>query len=343
MANVPTNIELTEEQKAQIPAWVDKWVQEGYRTDPIDLDAFKGAAVRCYKYMGLGAPRVELVASPGEAIRRVPEIRSHWSNYVGGQFWVSWPAYTSFYRQVCKVSLGEDLDGREEAYRLYLTNSCLSWTFEQAVFVCQRPVQIHSIVLPDQRRVAHADERPAIVWEDGWAVYALRGVYLPPWVVLTPAEKLSGKRLLDLQNVEQRARFVAKVGIEKVCRDLGADVLDSFEHPADPKDWKVFARDWPHGESIWRGYELLRLKLGDRDERERPYLKMLNPSVPGVYHIEGVPPGTTTVRQALQARKPQRMREIPVSPDGEHWTQQGDVYLWPEGAESLREFPDQMT
>ena len=46
-------------------------------------------------------------------------------------------------------------------------------------------------------------------------------------------------------------------------------------------------------------YELVLLNLGDN--RERPYLKMKNPSI-GVWHLEGVPPGTKTVKAALEWR-----------------------------------------
>ena len=46
-------------------------------------------------------------------------------------------------------------------------------------------------------------------------------------------------------------------------------------------------------------YELLLLDLGDK--RNRPYLKMLNPSI-GTWHVEGVHPDCATVEQALNWR-----------------------------------------
>ncbi len=49
----------------------------------------------------------------------------------------------------------------------------------------------------------------------------------------------------------------------------------------------------------WGLYDLILLDLGDN--RERPYLKMLNPSTE-TYHIEGVPPVCKTVKSALMWR-----------------------------------------
>lgn len=46
----------------------------------------------------------------------------------------------------------------------------------------------------------------------------------------------------------------------------------------------------------YKSYELILLDMGDK--RDRPYLKMVNPSI-GVTHIEGVPKGTKTVKEAI--------------------------------------------
>ena len=32
-------------------------------------------------------------------------VRDLWSSYIGGSFWASWPAFTSFFREVCGVEL----------------------------------------------------------------------------------------------------------------------------------------------------------------------------------------------------------------------------------------------
>ncbi len=57
-------IELTEEQNAAIPAWVEKWIAEGLRTDEMDLGKFTAAAKKCYDFAGIPFPKVIQVQSP---------------------------------------------------------------------------------------------------------------------------------------------------------------------------------------------------------------------------------------------------------------------------------------
>jgi len=66
--------------------------------------------------------------------------------------------------------------------------------------------------------------------------------------------------------------------------------------------------------------------------------------VPELWHIEGVPKKTCkTVAEALHSRKPDKMRSIPVAETGEDWWQQGDVYVWPRKAKSLKPYPKILT
>jgi hypothetical protein len=71
-----------------------------------------------------------------------------------------------------------------------------------------------------------------------------------------------------------------------VCQKLGSKILD-----------KKY------------GYELITLDLGDG--RNRPYLKMLNPST-GTYHLEGIEPTINTVDRALAWRNGVENYESPL-------------------------------
>ena len=93
---------------------------------------------------------------------------------------------------------------------------------------------------------------------------------------MTPYEKLDALQTLKEKNAEVRREGIRKIGIERVCQKLKTKTLD-----------------------IDGDYELMLLDLGDN--RERPYLKMRNPSI-GVYHIEGVAPNIKTVDEALNWR-----------------------------------------
>jgi len=121
----------------------------------------------------------------------------------------------------------------------------------------------------------HSDGSPAIHY-NGFDVYALNGVSVPEWLVMQKWNEIDCKKILAEQNAEVRREIVRKVGIERVCSELDAKCIDKIGD-----------------------YELLILNLGD--DRKRPYLKMLNPSV-GTYHIEGVHPDCQTVEAALNFR-----------------------------------------
>lgn len=173
---------------------------------------------------------------------------------------------------------------------LNLCENCSWWIpCEEEVFVSENPDEAHfrfneydeqRIVIP----VLHRDGGPALLYPDGFAVYALNGVRVSKKIAITPHAELDPRLILPETHAEARREIVRKIGIERVCRDLQAQVIDR------------------QGD-----YELLILDIGDG--RKRPYLKMKNPSI-GVYHIEGVLPGITTVKRALEWRN--GTREVPI-------------------------------
>jgi len=105
---------------------------------------------------------------------------------------------------------------------------------------------------------------------------SLNGVKVPQWLVETDFRKIDCKKIHEIENVEIRREFVRKVGVEKIAIELGAKTIDRRKK-----------------------YELLSINMGDN--RHRPYLKMLNPSI-RVWHLEGVHPDCQTVNQALSWR-----------------------------------------
>lgn len=145
------------------------------------------------------------------------------------------------------------------------------WVASEEVLAVPRP----SLSLRDGR--LHGDGVPAVRWESGERLHFLNGVLVPEHVAMTPARELDCRLVVEIRNAEVRREVVRKVGIERVVTELGAASVDR------------------QGD-----YELLLLDLGDR--LRRPFLKMRNPSVPGVFHVEGVHPDCRTVREALAWR-----------------------------------------
>lgn len=120
--------------------------------------------------------------------------------------------------------------------------------------------------------------KDGIVFNTGHETLAFhRGIPVPVYLVELPPEKINPRELICIKNVDVRRVFVQKVGIDRIITAFNAQLVD---------------RDGD--------YELVLLEIGDN--RRRPYLRMRNPSLPGVWHVEGVHPNVRTVKEALAWR-----------------------------------------
>jgi hypothetical protein len=231
---------------------------------------------------------------------------SAYNLWQGGNQWSSFDSFLSFFRHVAGLPLD---------YTAWDPWECLSLhsgpriVHQEFCLISDRP----EVLLVDDDHHPHCETGPFCRWRDGSALYAIHGVRVPAWLVETPAERLDPRQLLTIDNAEVRRCFVTKVGIERVCHALKALEVDQDG-----------------------SYTLLMLDLGDG--RQRPYLRMANPSVPEVWHVEGVHPDCRTVQDALNFRnglRPDQVDDV----TGADWFQQGDVCLFPRGATKFKSRP----
>lgn len=201
-----------------------------------------------------------------------------------------------------------------EKYSRALSCLCQLAYIDEKLVVSKLPTKIYWTA----EHTLHRDGGPAVEWGDGWGRYALNGVRVPEWLAMTPAEQLDPQKIMRLDNVEHRREGIRKIGVERMVYSLGGKTLDS------------------EGE-----YELLSMDLGDEVGEARA-LKMHNPSLPEVWHVEFVGPECQTVQDALNYRNG-------LTPDmiddenGAEWYQQGDVIMRPAGAEKYRSRPSMLT
>jgi hypothetical protein len=161
----------------------------------------------------------------------------------------------------------------------------------------------------------HADGRPAFCLPEE-SLYFLNGIPMEEWMVMTHAESIPPKKILEVINADQRRELLRKVGIERFIASVGAKEVDRYG------DYTLLSIDFNGG--------------------PRTYLKMLNPSI-GVWHVEGVSNECRTVAEALRWRQPDAMRALPIATDGARWYQQGDVVIWPSDATALQAEPSVLT
>ncbi|MEG4575641.1 hypothetical protein QUA56_23645 [Microcoleus sp. N3A4] len=152
-----------------------------------------------------------------------------------------------------------------------LTENCgRIYPFEKMCFVCDRPRQLHF----DSEYLLHAEGQPAVEFADKFSVYCYRGVLLPQTIGQVPLESWQASWLLTEKNAEVRRVVIQAIGYPRICQELQATELDS-----------------------WQEYTLL--KIENNIDIEPIYLlKMTCPST-GHVHIFRVPPQVLTAKEAI--------------------------------------------
>ena len=130
----------------------------------------------------------------------------------------------------------------------------------------------------------HNDSGAAVLYGDGFGVWALNGVRVSKEIVETPKNDMPIEWWANEKNVEIRHEIEKKMGSERVLRELDGKALDS-------EIITIGAKDLP--------YELIEFSFENGDMRRA--LRMSNPST-GENHTEWVPPIITTCREALTWR-----------------------------------------
>ena len=253
---MPTRLEkLTDKQIARMPEWVNRWIGIGLSTDPANWASADKAIRLNYALAKLPPPKIVLrMDSPlatclGGALavyllgQRVEsqvasqvesQVRSQvWSqvasqvrsqgliNYRCGNFWASWYAYVSFFRDVCGWK-NQTLTAFANDEALALAASW-QWYHEDVAVICNRP----SAIRRDAEGRLHAEVSPAIEWRDGWALRFWHGVHIPDeW-----PKALTPKIALTWKNIEQRRAACEMLGWETILSELNARSLDKDADP----------------------------------------------------------------------------------------------------------------
>ena len=297
---------LTKKQAGLLPVYREKWLRIGLNTEQVTFDEATNIRDCVERLLNGKYPLTILMDSPlsawvvvcmlskqvGEQVeaqvwRQVRgQVGRHVRGQVGRQVWdFVWPYLdghfdASFfaYYDYCGSVLG--LPAYPSLWTDYIATTRVGLIYplkNGIIIMCNRPT-----VIKTQNGQLHCEDGPAIAYADGFFVFILNGVRVPRTLVMTPAEELNPEIILSEKNVEVRREMVRKIGIDRVVRGLGATVIDS---------WAMTPSNV---------YELLSFKMPHSSVIAK-YLKMQNPST-GTYHVEGVAPEITTVKEALNWR-----------------------------------------
>jgi hypothetical protein len=201
------------------------------------------------------------------------------------------------------------------------------WCFEHYLLLADRPLEFHvRKSARDDEFVAHRESGPAVRYSDGVELWYLNGVPIPREVAEQSAEQLDPELILKEPNAEVRREILRKVGPERFFHKIGGTLLDAARRACDPEG------------QTWTQYELYAPTV----QFPARILKMLNPSVPELWHAEFVPTSCQTVQHALNFRNHLGESQIDDQ-NGAPWQQQGDVIIRPRGATKFKSFPVLLT
>ncbi|WP_293123002.1 DUF6745 domain-containing protein [Microcoleus sp. bin38.metabat.b11b12b14.051] len=146
------------------------------------------------------------------------------------------------------------------------------WIFplDDICIVCDRP----SALRLDSEYRLHAEGEAALEFADGYKIYSYHGVTLPEKYGQIHPDRWESTWILEEKNAELRRVLIQGIGYDKICCELQAAELDS-----------------------WQEYTLLQI---DNADVEPIYLlKMTCPST-GFIHALRVPPNMTSAREAIR-------------------------------------------
>ena len=317
---------LTNAQEASIPKYVDYGRKIGLDTTAVDIEKAKEAVTLMYRCGGLTPPPDEMIKFiPGgswvSAVILARELG--WndgdkdftqSDFCYGHHDAELSAWAGFYTQECEKEVPMLKSPHDDNVLLHqglvdASETC-GWilALDGGAIICDKP---YVCTLKDG--LAHNDTGPYVAWRDGIKLFALNGVIVPEWLVMTEPEHLTFKQYQEMENQEQQREFIRKVG------------WDLFSHMA---KFQVIDTDGD--------YELL-------DSDGMRFLKMINPSI-GVFHVEGVTRSCRTVDDANKFRtRDPALGKLRFSPDGAGWFQQGDKLFIPHGAKAIKPRPEKLT
>lgn len=200
------------------------WGTFGSKVDAAIVEAVYVAVMRALR------PPKKITGVSGDVVQDAREaVTYHWARYLGGQFWLSWQAYTSFFRDVCGLKLEKDLWARDRAYADAQQSVCWWWPHADFIMASDRPLVIcrEQVGPPGWgSHQLHCEDGPAMVWPDGWGVWSWHGVRVPRHVIEAP-ETITVAEIKEEKNAEVRRVMRERYGHGRYLQDTKAKLVDA--------------------------------------------------------------------------------------------------------------------
>lgn len=235
---------LTAEQEAALPLVRDEWLAHGLSTQPADRERAVAGVHQAYRTAGLVPPQIVVwLDSPlagafgswmlGQVRDQVwgqvwGQVGGQVGDQVGravyGQHDAGWLAFYDYFRVHC----GLDAPARLLGLNQVAQSSSWWWPFRGAVVLTERPTTLRR----DGQTRLHGESGPALLYPDGWGIWAWHGVRVPRGLV---EGRWSTDDILREPNAEVRRCGIERMGWDRFVVDAGlSQVGATVSDPGNP-------------------------------------------------------------------------------------------------------------
>lgn len=205
-----------------------------------------------------------------------------------------WLYFYKYFHEVCNLDLKSVLPLIDLAQDV-------TWSafYDTFAILTEKPE-----VIKMSNKVLHNPKGPSIRFKDGFSVYSLNGIMIPPKYMTNP---LTVSDIMRENNVDIRRELLRLIGLEQFCKETQAKVVDTFELETPVQSWpskleSKYKSKFPNASLDVKAkinYRLLDITLSDGVTAR--VLEMENPSIDAT-HVEGVEDTCKTVKEALAWR-----------------------------------------
>ena len=133
------------------------------------------------------------------------------STYFWGQMDSYWIAYYLFCRDILGVKYDTEKSRHLDLWRDVARSCGWWWCYENYVIVCERPAVVNMEPHDGAERL-HCEDGPAVVFRDGWSVYAIHGIVVPENLIMDPGS-------ITVEQIEAERNETVRNWMMANCRD----------------------------------------------------------------------------------------------------------------------------
>ena len=268
--------ELTPEQEALVERMRDEWLAHGLSCEPTDLDECRPFIDQMYRNGKLEPPSVVvLVDSPPHGAQVAAKFKAEYKKPTGNR----WQQLLSEWQDPDKLSefldaapVGDRWQSESDSEMWYLSHNAgwvgfydtfralgvlpddhllqpivelskrAGWiaTYRDVCILQRRHTEIY---MEDEE--LHREDGPAVVYADGFKVWAIAGVRVDEQIVMAP----ESQTLQDIKgegNEERKRIRIERYGWDRYLTEIGAQVLDQADNDVEQTKEALMSGDGMH-------------------------------------------------------------------------------------------------